>query len=382
MERLEAFNPARLRWCMEDAHISTSQLARDVGIAEGTLSRAIDGNLGLTFIQIQKLGKYFGRTPLFFLETGAAEPQQIRSPQFRTLLNQQQNLDQKIKRIIQLAEWQREAYISLLQELDQLDFIEFNPPELRGADPIAAARVAREWLGIESEHTFEQYRNAIESRGALIFRTNGYAGKWQIPSTHPTIGFSLYHTQYPIIVVRKENAESRQTFTLAHELGHLLLFRESTIDSVESLSSHARKERLANEFAGHFLIPQDRLNQINHGALPTDPDELEAELQVYRRLWGVSTDVILLRLIASNRLPQIVYDNFVRWRERRPEETATGGSREWRHREPRHILGDNYVRTVLQALDTNRLTLVKASKYLDDLKLTDIRQLEQYYAGH
>ena len=346
------------------------------------MDKALGGSLGLTFPQLQKLGKYFGRTPLFFLESGAAEPQQIRSPEFRTLLNQQQDLDQKIKRIIQLAEWQRQAYIDLLHELDQSDLVEFSPPELRGVSPAIAARAAREWLGIENEHTFEQYRAAVERRGVLVFRTNGYAGKWQIPSTHPTIGFSLYHAQYPLIVVRKENAEARQTFTLAHELGHLLLFRESTIDSVESLNSHSRKERAANEFAGHFLIPQERLDQINHVALPEDPSELEADLQGFRRLWGVSTDVILLRLIASRRLPQLAYDNFVRWRDQRPEQVAPGGSREWRHREPRHILGDNYVRTVLQALDANRLTLVKASKYLDDLKLADIKQLERYYAGH
>lgn len=381
MERLEAFNPQRLQWCMTDAQIDIGHLANDVGISERTLARAIEGEIGLTFLQLQKLGKYFGRTPLFFLEEGTPEPQQIRSPQFRTLLNQQHNLDQKIKRIIQLAEWQREAYIDLLDELDAEDRIDFDPPDLTNATPISAARQARQWLEIGSEHTFEQFRSAIERRGILVFRANGYAGKWQIPSTHPTIGFSLYHSSYPIIVVRKESVEARQTFTLAHELGHLLLFRESTIDSVESLNSHARKERLANEFAGHFLIPQESLNQIDASSLSDEPEVLESQLQDFRRLWGVSTDTILIRLIASNRLEQAVYDDFKEWRGSRPAEQSAGGSREWRHREPKHILGDTYVRAVLQALDTNKLTLVKASKYLDDLKLTDIKRLERYYAG-
>lgn len=366
---------------MADAQIDAGHLAQDVGISERTLTRAMQGQTGLTFIQLQKLGKYFGRTPLFFLEQGEPEPQQIRSPQFRTILNQQHNLDQKIKRIIQLAEWQREAYIDLLDEIDADERIQFNPPDLAGVTPSSAARQAREWLGIQAESSFEQYRAAIERRGILVFRTNGYAGKWQIPSTHPTIGFSLYHSSYPIIVVRKESVEARQTFTLAHELGHLLLFRESTIDSVDSLNSHARKERLANEFAGHFLIPQASINQIDTSGLSDDPATLEAQLQSFRRLWGVSTDTILIRLIASNRLEQVAYDEFKAWRDSRPGEESQGGNREWRHREPRHILGDTYVRAVLQALDANKLSIVKASKYLDDLKLTDLRQLERYYAG-
>ena len=175
--------------------------------------------------------------------------------------------------------------------------------------------------------------------------------------------------------------EARQTFTLAHELGHLLLFRESTIDSVASLTSHARKERRANEFAGHFLIPQEYLTQIDVSSLSDEPEVLESQLQSYRRLWGVSTDTILIRLIASNQLAQSVYDDFKDWRETHPAEKSSGGSREWRHREPKHILGDPYVRAVLQALDTNKLTLVKASKYLDDLKLTDLKLLERHYAG-
>ena len=381
MEKLQAFNPERLQWCMADAQISAAHLARDVRISERTLARAKEGETGLTFLQLQKLGEYFGRSPLFFLEEGTPEPQQVRSPQFRTLLNRQHNLDQKTKRIIQLAEWQREAYIDLLDELGAEGRIGFDPPNLTSSTPASAARQARQWLELGAENTFDQYRSAIERRGVLVFRTNGYAGKWQIPNSYPTIGFSLYHSSYPIIVVRKEHVEARQTFTLAHELGHLLLFRESTIDSVESLSSHARKERLANEFAGNFLIPQENLNQIAVSSLSEEPAVLESQLLNFRRLWGVSTDTILIRLIASNRLQQAVYDDFIAWRNNCPAEQSDSGSRNWRHREPKHILGDNYVRTVLQALEMNKLTLVKASKYLDDLKLTDIKQLERYYAG-
>jgi hypothetical protein len=177
MERIEAFNPQRLQWCITDAQIGIGELAHAVGISERTLTKAIEDKIGLTFLQLQKLGKYFGRTPLFFLEEGTPESQQIRSPQFRTLLNQQQDLDQKIKRIIQLAEWHREAYIDLLDDLNADDRIDFAPPALADASPISAAHQARQWLGIGNEHTFDQFRNAIERRGVLVFRTNGYAGK-------------------------------------------------------------------------------------------------------------------------------------------------------------------------------------------------------------
>ena len=56
MERLEAFNPQRLQWCITDAQVGIGDLAHSVGISERTLSRAIEGEIGLTYLQLQKLG--------------------------------------------------------------------------------------------------------------------------------------------------------------------------------------------------------------------------------------------------------------------------------------------------------------------------------------
>ena len=53
----------------------------------------------------------------------------------------------------------------------------------------------------------------------------------------------------------------------------------------------------------------------------------------------------------------------------------------YRHREPSHIFGDRFVRTVLDALNNRYITLAKASSYLDGLKINDLHQLERHYAG-
>jgi hypothetical protein len=45
------------------------------------------------------------------------------------------------------------------------------------------------------------------------------------------------------------------------------------------------------------------------------------------------------------------------------------------------VFGDKYVRTVLDALNARHITLAKASTYLDNLRISDLRQLERYYAG-
>jgi len=44
----------------------------------------------------------------------------------------------------------------------------------------------------------------------------------------------------------------------------------------------------------------------------------------------------------------------------------------YRHREPSHIFGHTFVRTVLDALHGQYITLAKASHYLDGLKINGL----------
>ena len=100
-----------------------------------------------------------------------------------------------------------------------------------------------------------------------------------------------------------------------------------------------------------------------------------------RRAWGISNEVILRRLMDAKRLPKAQYAAYRQWWATRELPPKTGGSREYRNREPKHIFGDGYVRTVLDALNSRRISLTKASTYLDNLKISDLHKLEQHYAG-
>lgn len=382
MDRIDGINPKRLQWCLDDAHVSLRQLATDVGVSYAALQDAIDGKAGLTFIQLKKVGEYFGRTALFFLEEGAVNEAEVRSKEFRTLLNHRAELNSTIKKVIRLAEWQREVFIDLVEEIGVSEEYKFIPPKLQSAPPSVAAAKAREWLNLKKPSSFSDYRDAMERAGILVFRTNGYAGKWQIPKESSILGFSLYDNRHPLIVVKKQGNEARQTFTMAHELGHLLLHRSSMIDDEHDLHSHKGKEAAANSFAGHFLVPDNYLKQISDDRRPDNAFEYDAWLSDQRAAWGVSTEVILLRLLEAGRLERDAYASYRAWMQNQKYEEKDGGNRSYRHREPRHILGDRYVRVVFEALDRNKISLTKASKYLDDIKLSDIRELERYCASH
>ena len=382
MERVHSLNFRRIEWCCQQVGITPSQLASDVGISASTFEQASQGADALTLGQLRRIANYFGRGVLFFLESSPADSDKIYTAQFRTLANQKPHLSPKLKQIIQRAERQRAIYLSLREDLDHEDRPRFSPPNVSDLQPRVAAGVARAWLGLGTQQTFNEYRAAVESCGLLVFRSNGYNGKWQIPRDSPVLGFSLYDPRCPLIVVKKQAAETRQTFTLMHELGHVLLHKMSSIDDEADLYSGEGGESEANSFAGYLLVPDENLAEINDAERPQEISQFDVWLEPQRTAWGVSGEVILRRLLDVGRLDEADYNSYRKWRiaTLRPQEDT--GVRMYRHREPKHIFGDTFVRTVLDALNAHQISLAKASTYLDSLKIADLHRLEQHYADH
>lgn len=375
-------NIQRLLWCCEEHNLSPDELGRAVGISQNTLNQVLDGEKSLSFKQLQKLGRFFNRGPLFLLDPNPINEALVYSPQFRTIANQKSELDPKVKAIVDRAEKKRDEYLSLLEDLDE-EVAPFDPPRINKRNGTKTADAIRSWLNLGEENSFASYREAVEAKGVLVFRSNGYAGDWQIPKNSRIMGFSLFFRAAPIIVIKKQNYEARQSFTLFHELGHLLLHRKSFIDDDHDFyQDHSAVEQAANAFAGRVLIPDHFLAEIDDNQCPDSPAGYSEWLSEYKNRWGVSTEVILRRLMDNNRFDPENYRAYREWNEVQDNEReATSGSRQWRYREPRHLFGRPFVNLVLDALNNNEITLTRASHHLDNIKIKDIRALEGLHAG-
>ena len=381
MEKITSINIERIRWCCADQGITLDELASEAGVAKESLDRLMDGESGLTFNQLRNIAEHFGHGVLFFLENTPVNEERVHSPQFRTLANQKPELSLRLRALIERVEKQRDVFLSLREDLENSERAAFNPPELPEQNPQEVARITRKWLGLGETNNFDRYREAIEAKGILVFRTNGYNGKWQIAKENPILGFALYDTVCPVIVIKKQ-PDTQQSFTLMHELGHLLLHKASSIDDERDLYSHQGMEREANAFAGNLLVPNHFLGSIRDDERPVEVSQYDSWLDRQKQTWGISPEVILRRLLDSGRLPQASYAAYRDWKRGTALPQSEGGSRAYRNREPMHVFGDVFVRTVFDALYAKNITLNKASSYLDSLKIKDLRKLEQYYAGH
>lgn len=380
MKRIQSLNPDRILWCCNQRNITSDELAQQAGISENILNDALGQGKGLTYLQLRKLADFFHRSVLFFVDPSPVEETKVHTPQFRTIANQKPEITPKLRALIERVERQRDIYIALKEDLGHADQNRFSIPDIGARNVKESASIVREWLGLQYRNSFATYRQAIEERGILVFRSNGYRGKWQIAKDEPVCGFTVYQPQCPVIVVKKFDSLAKQAFTLMHELAHVILHQSSFIDEESDLWSYHGKEREANQFASFVLVPDAFVNTVLEGGIPEDYRNFDEWLMPYRKLWGVSSYVILLRLVNSGRLDQHHYDAYRAWREEQPETKKDTGRRQYRYREPRAIFGEPYVRTVLDALSNRRISLVTASNYLDNLKISDLQELERSYA--
>jgi Zn-dependent peptidase ImmA (M78 family) len=117
---------------------------------------------------------------------------------------------------------------------------------------------------------------------------------------------ALYRSQNgaPVIGVNDWHAEVRQRFTIAHELGHLQLHRETLfVDGVlkrnaESSMAISAREIEANAFAAELLMPRGLLVEQLEARLPTGrPADPKRVVRQLAGLFEVSEQAMQYRLV-------------------------------------------------------------------------------------
>ena len=383
MEKI-AINPNRLQWCMDTIGVDLDGLSLEVHIAKQTLEQVMENQDALSVNQLEKIANYFKRSLLFFLDPNEAREEKIYSPQFRTINNQKTISSPKLRAFIERVEKQREVYLGLMEDLEEPLNEEWHPNiKWNIKDIKSVSAKARKWLDISISDNFDDIRHTIENKGIMVIVSNGYNGKWQIDKDNPVRGFSLYYNVLPIIVVKKQLSKGAQAFTLMHELAHLLLHKESAIDDEEDFHNYQGMEKEANEFAGNLLIPDNFLNEINlEKLLNIEIKEYDNYLSNYKKRWCVSGEAILVRLLINNLITKQHYQSYKNFKNQQAVKNSQKETdkipRKYRHREPMNVFGKPFVYAVFDSLHNRNITLAKASTYLDNLKISDVRKLERY----
>jgi Zn-dependent peptidase ImmA (M78 family) len=116
-----------------------------------------------------------------------------------------------------------------------------------------------------------------------------------------------------IVGSTKSQDAGRLRFTLAHELGHVLLGHEPSVDDSTTMSTTEEdlNEKAANEFAAELLVPRSHVMDMDCD--PTRPKDDLAFIESLARHAGTSLWPPFYRLRTMGLVP---YDDRVTLRER------------------------------------------------------------------
>jgi Zn-dependent peptidase ImmA (M78 family) len=198
-------------------------------------------------------------------------------------------------------------------------------------------------------------------------------------------GAALSFDQLPVIILNGADAPAGRSFTLMHELTHLLLRQGGICDLAPSddQTPDAKVERFCNAVAAAVLMPASQVLALlgDRGKRDWTLDELG----LLAKPFCVSREALLVRLVTLGRASQQHYlalrsqfrEEYLRFKQSQRKDGDGGPS-------PAVMairnLGRPFVRLVLDAYEGDRIDLSTVSDYLG-VKLRHLPRIRELAGG-
>lgn len=213
----------------------------------------------------------------------------------------------------------------------------------------AAGKIRRKWkLG---DAPISNLMELLEDKGVRIY---------EIETGGNFHGISAWAENIPVIAVRVQDDLLRKRFTIAHELGHILLsFPES--------GNQKSREKLCHTFAGAFLLPKN----VIKAELGDNRSGIALwELKKIKGIYGISIQAIMARANRLGIISDYTYRNFC----------IAVNSKGWKIREPGEYIGKEHAnrfdQLVYHAAAEDVVTFSKAAELLN-VSLSEFRKAVQ-----
>jgi len=286
-----------LKWCRANAGFTTASAAEALGREESEIIAWEDGSASPTYAQLRKIAKVFKRPiATFYLPAPPKDFTLIRdfrrlpagrkrafSPSLVLLIRSCQERQQWLSEYAQAEGDPPLRYVNSANVLEDVQDVG------RRLRKILRASLPEQRQTAGKDAAFRYWRDLCENAGTCVFIS---PSSIEIDEMR---GFALPDRYAPVVVVNGGDAYAGRTFTLLHEMVHILLGMDGVSD--RNVSSNPRSEEqqievFCNAVAAETLVPTDDLRQR---ALPLLGD-LSAAVLPLSDVYRVSEEVIARRL--------------------------------------------------------------------------------------
>ncbi len=390
--RIEAeINPKLLMWARNSIRLSIDDLAKKINTSIKKVEEWESGINKPTVTQLRNIAKVLKRPiAIFYLPEPPKTFDAMKD--FRKIadfehITHQSSIFIEIRR----AHYKRDVALELIQEMGEKyslfkeSIIFSNNYEIIAKEIRATLTIPfetqKKWKDIYI--AFNSWKDAIEKKGILVFQTS-HTSRINIEEMR---GFSISEEILPVIVINSKDSMHGKIFTLIHEYVHLLLHNSGICDLMNYDSPQTEEQKIetfCNRVAGGILVPD--VNILNEEiVIKQNSKETWSldDLSILSKIYSVSQEVILRRLLILNRTTQNFYENrrkeYIKYYKKLAEEKSENIPPYFRL-----VIRNNGVSFVKLVLEAYHQEVINSSQLSDFLgmKLKHLEKIESSIYGY
>lgn len=376
-------NPEIMVWARETAGLSQKEAARKLGFKNSSRSTAAEklasierGEKEPTRPQLVKMaGQY--RRPLLTFYLSKPPRKSDRGVDFRTLPEGAHSPEEALLDALIREIRARQSMLRVIME----DEDEAAPLPFVGSHRMEDGRAAileslQGLLGLDTttyraqrdaSAAFDLLRRRAEDAGIFVLLKGNLGNYKTALDTTVFRGFAIADEVAPFIVINDQDAKSAWSFTLLHEIVHLLLGHTG----ISGSNAENEVEQFCNDVAGEFLLPARDLEQlalnrsVQIGNITERISALASEFKVSRAMIAYKayrSDLIAWEIY--NQLKVSYREEWLQNREKNREHTRQNETVLNYYRVRRHRLGSRIIGMVQRMMASDALSTSKAAQIL------------------
>ncbi len=220
----------------------------------------------------------------------------------------------------------------------------------------------------DARGAFDLLRADVERKGAFVLLKGDLGSHHTAIDAEAFRGFAIADDVAPFIVINDRDARAAWSFTLMHELVHLMLGRSG----MRSDWTENGIERFCDSVAGKFLLPDEELGLLRLGDVAHSHTQAERRVSEFAGERNLSRSMVAYRAYGAGLIEREVYESLTdrfrrqwraeRARQRERSRASSGGPNYYVVR--RHRVGRALTGLVSRSMRSGTLSTSKAAKVL------------------
>ena len=380
---MPAVNPEILVWARETAGLTLGEAARKLSFQDSGKSSAAQklellesGHKEPTRTQLAKMSEQY-RRPLLTFYLSKPPEKGDRGADFRSLTGDTSPREDALLDALVRDIRARQSMVRALLEDDE----DFSPLDFVGSLKMEDGRVKvldtlRWLLGVDiaryrSQHTakdaFDLIRGEAERVGVFVILQGNLGSHHTNLDVETFRGFSIADQIASFVVINPHDARPALTFTLLHELVHILLGQTG----ISASQSENSVEQFCDTVAAQYLLSPTELTTLSPSTI-TDLDEMSERISKFASERHLSRTMVAYNAFLSSIISNETYQHLQagyrkQWSDQRRLDRERARERELRinpDRTRRYQIGTSLMALVSRMIAGGELTTTKAATVL------------------